>query len=499
MGPNAGVPPDSAGMASSPNWFSRLALPLILLIAILLAVSFLNNYQNWGDDWAEYILQAKAILDHSIAECIQQSSFMVRESAAEPGPVAYPWGLPVLLAAEGSVGPFNLHTFKLFNILILVLLVVSIYRLARRFLGNPQALAVASMFAFNPGFLHYCNHVLSELPFILASVCAFLVIENRNADGSSSARSQLLTGALAFAAFTFRSNGILILAAATVREFLHLSREKVWTRPALRTLVLPYVSFFLLNVAWGLLFSGAGTGYFRVFQAFSTQTLITNVLNYPVSLFDFFTAGRHTGIIAAVLWPLVLWGAFKTWRRTAHLSTYGLMTLVLYFVWPEGQGYRFMMPITPFLVILMVLGLEEIVHWKTAGKFGAIAARSVQYGWPVLFLLASSLLVATGRVPQEIWNPYDQSSSEMFQWIKNNTPGDAVISFFKPRAMHLLADRLCLTAMPADLGKAAYLVYTKQRAWNEAEPTMEQYQQAALLTPAFENRNFVVYRVAARP
>jgi hypothetical protein len=159
-----------------------------------------------------------------------------------------------------------------------------------------------------------------------------------------------------------------------------------------------------------------------------------------------------------------------------------------------------MFPVAPVLVILMMLGLNELAAWKTAGKIGLAAARSVQYGFPVFFLLVSSVLVATGKVPQETWNPYDQPSTEMFQWIRNNTSGDAVISFFKPRAMHLLGERLCLTATPADLRKASYLVYTREEhSWNESQPSLEQYQQAAALTPAFENRNFVVYRVRARP
>jgi hypothetical protein len=70
-----------------------------------------------------------------------------------------------------------------------------------------------------------------------------------------------------------------------------------------------------------------------------------------------------------------------------------------------------------------------------------------------------------------------------------------VISFFKPRAMHLLGERICLTAMPVDVRKASYLVYTKELTWNEGQPSLQQYQQAAALNPVFENRNFVVYRI----
>jgi hypothetical protein len=194
----------------------------------------------------------------------------------------------------------------------------------------------------------------------------------------------------------------------------------------------------------------------------------------------------------------VLLGAFKSWRGTAHLSVYGLLTLALYFVWPEGQGYRFMIPLTPYLVIFLMLGLGAFARWQAPGKFAPMVARAVQFGFPIVFLLAASVLVGTGRLPRENWNPYDQPSSEMFQWIRSNTSPDAVISFFKPRAMHLLGERLCLTAAPADLRKVSYFVYGKEQTWNESRASLQQYQQAAVLTPAFENGNFVVYRVGKK-
>src|SRR5215831_10766658 len=88
---------------ASPSWITRLVLPLCLFPTALLAFALLNSYQNWGDDWAQYMLQAKAILDWHVRDYVQQNTFMRRESALPPGPVAYPWGLPLLLALEASL------------------------------------------------------------------------------------------------------------------------------------------------------------------------------------------------------------------------------------------------------------------------------------------------------------------------------------------------------------------------------------------------------------
>src|SRR6267142_96705 len=156
MGLHRNALANAPGPASSPIWISRLALSLILLFSAVLAVGFLNSYQNWGDDWAQYILQGKAILERSVLECIRQNAFITRESAVTPGPVAYPWGLPLLLALEGTLFSLNLHVFRLFNIAIFLLLILVMNQLARRFVSKTGALAVASMFAFNPVLLHYC-------------------------------------------------------------------------------------------------------------------------------------------------------------------------------------------------------------------------------------------------------------------------------------------------------------------------------------------------------
>ena len=146
----------------------------------------------------------------------------------------------------------------------------------------------------------------------------------------------------------------------------------------------------------------------------------------------------------------------------------------------------------------MMLGLDAL---RAAESGRQIRAPDRAYGAirvPDLVLLAACALIGTGRLPQEKWQPYDQQSSEMFQWIRSNTPSDAVISFFKPRAMHLLGDRLCLTAIASRCPQASYLVYAKDQTWNAGQPSLEQYEQAAELMPAFKNRTFVVYRVEAK-
>src|SRR5690242_8108839 len=154
-----------------PSWCIYL-WRLAPIMSLLLAAAFLNQYENWGDDWAQYLLQAQAIVHGNVSTCIAENRFMMRESGRPLGPVAYPWGFPALLAIEGRLASFDLRTFKFFNVVLFVVTVLLVRKLAAIYLDERQALAAALMCAFNPLLIQYCNHILSEIPFTLASIAA---------------------------------------------------------------------------------------------------------------------------------------------------------------------------------------------------------------------------------------------------------------------------------------------------------------------------------------
>jgi hypothetical protein len=476
---------------------ARLTILAALVTASLLAIAFLNSYENWGDDWAQYMLQAQAIVGHQVRACVEQNRLMMQLSALRSGPVAYPWGLPVLLAIEASLFSFQLWVFKIGNVLILLALVVAVYRLARQSLTEAEAVAAALMFAFNPVLLHYCNHVVSELPFTFVSVCALIAMEGGDRRRQSILR-RLSIGALVFLAFTIRLSGLLLLVAATFKDFISHRRSP---RDRAAALLQMYAPFVLLFTVWSLVLPSGGEGYTEILSSLSVHKTVATAGAYSILVFDFFTGGVLSRVVALVLGPLVVIGAVKSWRRTAHLTMYGLLTIALYAVWPASPGFRFMIPVTPCAVILLVAGLDVLTQagWTKRFLWLPAIARAGQFGLPAAFLLASLTLVLTGRVPRELTHPYDASSSEMFAWVQRNTPRDAIISFFKPRAMHLLTDRLSLSGRPEDVPKTSYFVYTKDvGAWNDGQPPLREFQQRAELTQAFENRNFIVFRVSRR-
>jgi hypothetical protein len=85
---------------------------------------------------------------------------------------------------------------------------------------------------------------------------------------------------------------------------------------------------------------------------------------------------------------------------------------------------------------------------------------------------------------------------ETYKFIKNNTPSDSVIVFFKPRAMRLMTDRNALALTECErIPEGDYVALSKKVGENLQIPP-EQIDECNLpLHKVFENRRFVVYEV----
>lgn len=471
-----------------------LVVGLGLVMTMALAYSFLNDYQNWSDDWAGYILQAKSILQGTTSSYAIENAFMMQHSAIRSGPSVYPWGLPLMLCAESLLAGFSLSVFKYFNILCFVLLVTAIWCLAVDIAGKWQGLSMAFLFAFNPVLLHYCNHILTEIPFTLATVATFLYLERAGRPQKSgyTNRELFLLGVAAFCCFTFRTNGILILLSISLKQFLSAGGTG---EPAPRyspaQYALPYLAFAIGVLAFQRILPAGGESHVEVLREITVDTILINSSAYPVAVFDFFTGGKLSLIPALILGPIVLLGAIRSRKRTAPLSLYCLSTLAAYIIWPAAQGYRFMIPLVPFTLLFLYLGMEAAHSFKGI----AVVPRAMYVIFPVVYLGICLALIGFGKLPKEEWHPFDAMSQDMFRWIRKNTAPTDVISFFKPRVMHLFTDHLSVTATVADTRQASYLVYTQPRKFNERQPSLAEYRTIANLHLVYSNSSFQVYRI----
>ena len=96
---------------------------------------------------------------------------------------------------------------------------------------------------------------------------------------------------------------------------------------------------------------------------------------------------------------------------------------------------------------------------------------------------------------RRINGPFDPVSSDMYNFIRAETPSESVFVFFKPRAFRLFTDRDAIMALECDrLLMGDYVVLHK--TWEYSQILPNDIQNCNLsLKNVYENRRFIVYEL----
>jgi hypothetical protein len=469
-----------------------LLLSAILLTSALLSLSMLTRGHLWWDDFASYILQAQSLLRGNPGELVAHNAFTIKQSSYPPGPIAYPWGFPILLMPVLAVFGMKLLALKGLNTIFFLLFLIVFSQLAKTRLAPDWSLFLTAILAFNPALLQAHDLILSDIPFLFFSTLTLLLIEKN--------RKQTWTiGLVVFAAFSLRTNGLLLLAPLAVAQIQQFpswaEARKNWTKIAA-----PYLVFATLAGMLALLLPGGQESYFNHFTMFTVERWLANAAYYlrlPAELFK----GIWLGPVFFWFWALsFLAGLLFNFKKDLPLLTYLVVSLGLFITWPETQGLRFLYPLVPIGALIAAEGWKSAAERLPArGTFVARWAGLGSVGLLILLSLTASAQIGMSnlRNGRDINGPFDVYSQEMFAFIREGTPPDSVVIFFRPRAMRLLGERdSFLSTECARLPLGDYLALSK-KADDSLQIPESQIQGCGLsLTSVFENRRFIVFRLA---
>ena len=474
-------------------------LIVLLLISSTLSLSLLTRGHLWWDDFASYILQAQSLLNGSTREFIQRNTFTIQESSYLLGPIAYPWGYPLLLAPILAVFGLKVLSLKALSTIFYLLFLIVFHQLARLRLPATWSLFLTAMLAFNPILLQAHDLILSDIPFLFFSTLALFLIDKfiRLDERESTPLASAAIGVVIFAAFAIRTNGILLLGALGVAQLL-----RYWPvgeiRRNLRTILLPYLFFGLLSALGSLLLPDGQESYFTHYALLTPRLLLDNLSYYlrlPAGMFEGIPLD---GLFAALVIFSFLPGLFAGPRKQAAFLAYMILTFALFITWPERQGLRFLFPILPLILLAaaegwhLVLGnlpaeRRPIVRWTGAGLAGALVILSL-----VTSTYVSWVNLQNGRT---INGPFDPVSSEMFEFVREQTSPEGVVIFFKPRVLRLLTDRdAFMTNTCEDFSRADYVVFHEKQGGNGQVPEPGACTNVDL-NIVFNNQRFTVYEV----
>ena len=442
-------------VVASPNnkFLSRFGI-YILAGLLCLPLFFINvkDSHDWGGDFAMYIMQSG-----NIVEGIPQSetNYIFNEDYQVLGPPAYPVGFPLLLAPVYALSGNDIKSFTLYITSMLFVFGLLLIVFFRKYFSDLIALFLMMLVLYNYWTLMAKLEIMSDIPFALILLVLTILY-------TRAARRNLLfyflVGVLSGLLMSVRSIGIAFVITVflySVLEFFRMprsGRQKAFRPLAIGTLLFIVTSLFLYFLLNKIIFPlpvAEGVPYLGMFGTESVGTTILNNLTYYIGVLKhFFTPENNTWqfaslIMRSVAFTFIMLGMInQIGKKTGFIDILVLVYLGILMIYPyRHSGFRFLFPVVPYIMYYLVKGLQVVKLEFFINRNAVI----IFLGVFALLLYKFSVLEIMANKDQIIPGPQEQESVKAFNYIKNNTPEDAVVVFIKPRVLALYANRNSLS------------------------------------------------------
>jgi hypothetical protein len=275
-------------------------------------------------------------------------------------------------------------------------------------------------------------------------------------------------------------------------------RERDRRREIVTASVIVVLTFAVLWFVTLLVFPSGQSSYIEQLRGLTYAIFMRNIPGYFYLIGSFFGTGSTWTYIYYLLVILFLLGVWSRRRDDMLLLIFFFGYLGAMVFWPEWQGVRFMFPILPLFVYFVIQGIRFLIL-KLPEKYQRVGAGISYAFWLItigIFLFTSGTRANSNlKDSRKINGPFDPYSSDMFAFIREETPKDSVVIFFKPRAMHLFTDRDSIMSIECDrllLGDYVAL----HKTWEYSQILPKDINACNLpLEPVFENGRFIVYKL----
>ena len=473
---------------------TKLKLTIILTMTLVISFSILNNGHSWGDDFASYVMQSKSILDGTMEKFIEHNTFTITRSSSQLGPIAYPWGTPLILSPFYAMCGVNPICLKIPNLISYIAFLIVYFLLLRRYFTVTESLLAISLFSFNFTMLSFLNNIGSDIPFMFVST-TFIFLVNSYHDMNLQENSTLYyitVGVVCFIAFFIRTLGVLFLVSFLLYQVILFFQAKR-SQDIVKGAIIPIFSFTVLVLIASLIFPDGQSSYFAQYAGFRQDTIGQNFIGYVRELVMFFPTvpiSKPLYVFFVLFFTLGMWIQGKK-------DVFFVLFMGVYFgfllTWPEWQGIRFIFPLLPLFFYFALQGWKIIFTLsKLDSKMPVLTILSIVS----LFFLSNSLIAAyvSLRANREIDGPFDSYSMELYSFIKDESPSDSIIVFFKPRAMRLMTGRDSISSTDCDLMKVGNYIVINKAARDYLQIPQEKVGSCNLLLKlVFQNKMFIVY------
>lgn len=483
---------------------------------------------GWGDDFALYINQTKALLYGDVDRVVADTRFAVENSSSSRfSPYAYPWGFPLMLVPLYLVFGLNYAVFKVLTIASLCGFLFCYHRILLKRSGSMLALLLTVVVATSPFYWGWAGSVTSDFPSLFFVGVTLLFMERCRAKGllsSASTRSMVWLGLLIGWTFSIRRETVALVAALATMHLVELWRSWRVSRGEASKLVIPwnnlarpywvaaaFVTALQLMLPSSVRVDRDPGGLSKLGWNFSWyKEVLAEALNLkkpgdqPIIFFG--STAMGTALLTAVL-VLAACGVVGTIirfrARDLHLVVFGGVTIYIVFTQPFHEG-RYVFSTIP---LLLYFASQSTVIWDSRGH-------SDRRRFPVGHVLAGSLLllplIGNGRqlihavdyhrrYDYVLGGPESVSAQELFDAVLRCTRGDDVVLFSQSRSMNLYTGRRSIQSGNTEIGLARAdwlaLINDDVDYW---EPEIDEARADELgLVQVWHNDEYTLYRVDA--
>lgn len=506
LSPHTDPPSDRRGRHG--GWLV-LVVTAVMAASVVLATTRLTASHIWGDDFAGYLLQARALADGTARAEVELNGQLVESSDRRVGPDGYPWGVPALLSLAARVVGWDVNGLKVLGFASFVLISAFHLRLLRQVGLGPGAIAFSgAAVLWQPALLEQVDIIGSDLPFLAVSaVYLSLMVTTLERHARTQQLDAVWLGAAAFvaaASFSIRSNGVILLGTTILTAAYCLMTGYALTRRQVALGVLAftgaalagYLVFFTLmpdgtSIHLALLAPESGRFTRRVQEVVGDMTHFVPLTWLPDAI-------DHLVMLA--LGPLALVGVWAMGATGLMLGSVlgGHTALLLLF--PQSDGLRYYFPLLPPLVVLCWSGTLALWRALAARWPGMDAVRPLAGTLlPVAFAGAALLAAvrATGPSEELAHGPLSPSFAELTSAVRRSVTGDQRVSFFRPRAMRWFSGRQAVAVTHLDHLAQVDAVALYNRLTPEEASYLQPAEAAIVGTGqfalVFENTDFRLY------
>lgn len=351
-------------------------LPLFL---VLYSITFDPKLFMGGDN-VNYFILGKSI---SLGE-----GYTNIHLAGNPIGNHFPPGYPFILSVFMRIFGYSVVTMKIINGVFLFFSVIISYLVTKQISGSKHmAIVTTILILFNAHYLYYGSIMMSEIPFSFFSLLSIFLLLKIDLE-KKLWTNWYFWGLILVLVLTIyiRTSGVALLGAIV---FYFLIKKKFMHG------AITFATVALLLLPWQIRSHNAGgasytnqllsknpynkaegpAGITDIFDRIGDNIMRYMSKEIPNAIFPSYKVEyadadgvTHNGdlvswILGCTILLLIILGVFRKENRKIHIMIGSIIAFNLFilFVWPQiWYGIRFIMPLIPLLLYLMIRGLKTI-------------------------------------------------------------------------------------------------------------------------------------------